>query len=306
MIGEDSASIYGGELALPVLHKVLPPKWSDLLTFSYGAVPDADEEAEEEFGPEPQFEGERAVWQDWLATVDYTLTYTPNDVERWQFGASAAWGKNEFERHTQVYGAHFEYLWRPGGVAHVDSCCQKNHDEFFRWRTEVLVRHFGAVGEEEAEVETTEIEPGTPAVTGYEPRQVGVIFVSGVFRPFFRPVKVVKQAATPARKVTTTQTVQRTIRDQFTDAGVHTTLSYGFPNGKVQAHLRGEYVSGVSEAGLSERYRVSPALTWRPSDELPVLLKLQYNYDHFTDLGDEHSVWFQFSVTWGDCCSHEM
>ena len=73
----------------------------------------------------------------------------------------------------------------------------------------------------------------------------------------------------------------------------------------MQAHLRGEYVSGVAEAGLPERWRVSPALSWRPSAELPFHFKLQYNYDHSPAFGDEHSVWAQFSLTWGDCCAHE-
>jgi hypothetical protein len=90
----------------------------------------------------------------------------------------------------------------------------------------------------------------------------------------------------------------------FTDAGLYTFLTYGFPGGRFQAHLRGEYVSGVGEASLSERWRISPAVTWFPSAQLPFHLKLQYNFDHFPATGDEHSIWAQFSFTWGDEYGH--
>jgi hypothetical protein len=166
-----------------------------------------------------------------------------------------------------VYGAHFEYVWRPAGAAEADSCCAKDRAEFFRWRTEVLARHFGAVSEGEEEV-------GEP--------------IDG-------------DGAEEAEEESSTSNV---LRDEFSDAGFYTTLSYGFPKGYVQAHLRAEYVSGVGEAGLSERWRVSPVITWRPSERLPVHFKFQYNYDHLSDLGDEHSFWAQLSFTWGDCCSH--
>ena len=92
------------------------------------------------------------------------------------------------------------------------------------------------------------------------------------------------------------------LRD-FTDFGAYSEVSYGLPGGILQAHLRGEYVSGTQAAGLDERWRASPSITWRPSEKLPVLFKLQYNYDHSPQFGDEHSIWAQFSLTWGDCCA---
>ena len=243
LIGEDSASVYGGEISLPVWRS-LPSRWSDRLTASYGAVPDPMEEGEEEEGPETKFEGEGGGWQDWLATVDYSLFFAANDVTRYEFGVSGAWGRNNFDRHTQVYGVHFEYLWRPDGTAGVDSCCHKDRSRFLRWRTEAMLRHVEASNEDGE-------------------------------------------------------------RGDFTDAGFYTAVSYGLPGGKVQAHLKGEYVSGVAEAGLSERWRLSPALSWHPSKKLPFFFKVQYNCDYSPAFGNEHSVWAQFSLTWGDCCAHE-
>lgn len=95
-----------------------------------------------------------------------------------------------------------------------------------------------------------------------------------------------------------------TAREEFTEVGVNTSLSYGFPGGKWQTHLRAEYVSGTAETASPERWRISPAIAWIPSAELPVRLGVQYNYDHSPSFGDEHSIWAQVSITWGDCCSH--
>jgi hypothetical protein len=64
-------------------------------------------------------------------------------------------------------------------------------------------------------------------------------------------------------------------------------------------------VSGVAQAGLSERWRISPGIMWHPSTKLPIRCKLQYNYDHSPGLGDEHSVWAQFNLKWGEACLHE-
>ena len=49
-------------------------------------------------------------------------------------------------------------------------------------------------------------------------------------------------------------------RGDFTDFAAYTALSYGFPSGKVQANLRGEYVSGTADTGQTERWRVSPSI----------------------------------------------
>jgi hypothetical protein len=306
LIGEDSATIYGGQISLPVLGRVLPIGWSDRLSFSFGSVPEAEEHEHEhgEEHEEPTYEGERAAWTDNLATLDYTLSYSPRKAVSYQAGVSAAWGQNDFDRQTQLYGAHFQYLWRPSGAAIPDS----GHDdiekgEFFRWRTEVYVRHFGAEGTEEEEYEKSVVVPGEPAHYRTERRERRV-FIGGSIRPFYRFIQTLDHPAIPAYKATATSTRQRTVRDDFTDAGFYTSLTYGFPSGHVQTHLRAEYVSGLAEAGLPERYRISPAITLRPSISLPIHFKLQYNYDHLPAFGDEHSVWAQFNLAWGDSCSH--
>ena len=325
MISEDSLTVYGGEISIPLLRK-LPKNWDDRLTVSFGAIPDPEEEEHEHFGPEGAFDSEGAAFADWAATANYRVGYNSSETTRYELGVSGAWGGNEYGRATQVYGLQLEYLWKAAGVdggAHSHAHAHHDHDgkghihedsaEFFRWRSEVFVRHFGAVsghGEEEEHNDQVKVIPAQPEVRRTVTEQVGVRVGPrpGMFTPVFARRTIVVQEAQPARAVETHEEEEHAEagqRDEFTDFGFYTALSYGFPSGKVQAHLRAEYVSGVSEAGLPERWRVSPALAWYPTDRLPIHFKLQYNYDHSPSFGDEHSVWAQFSLTWGDCCAHD-
>jgi hypothetical protein len=311
MFGEDPLVIYGGEVSLPVLRN-LPKGWDDRLTVSFGAVPDPDDEEHEHEEPEPQFESEGALFADWAATANYTLGYNASDSKRYEIGVSGAWGGNEFGRTSQVYGLHGQYLWKPDGVAAEGEHHHHGGEasEFFRWRTEVFVRHFAAFAEEELEETTITEVPAQPAEMRTVQQLIGFRAQgpgpggSPLFVPIFRTVNEVVRPAVPASTVETTKEVTTTTRDEFMDMGFYTALTYGFRGGKVQTHLRAEYVSGVSEAGMPERWRISPAIAWHPTDRLPLHFKVQYNYDHSPAFGDEHSIWAQLSVTWGDCCAH--
>lgn len=83
--------------------------------------------------------------------------------------------------------------------------------------------------------------------------------------------------------------------DEF---GMYTSLLYGLHNG-LEFGLRGEYVSGIAEAGLDERFRVSPGVTYYVNQARTLKLRLQYNYDHSNSFGNEHSVWAQVGFNWG-------
>lgn len=84
----------------------------------------------------------------------------------------------------------------------------------------------------------------------------------------------------------------------FHEAGLYTALAYGFDNG-LEFGLRGEFVSGIAEAGLDERFRLSPAVTCYFNKARTLYLRGQYNYDHSSDFGDESSVWLQIGFNWG-------
>jgi hypothetical protein len=243
--GDDSLTIYGGEISVPILRS-MPKGWRDRLTVSLGAVPIPEaEDPAVMAGMNPVFDTEGALFHTWAVTADYTITRATTASSVWEAGASFVAGGNRYGRHTQVYGVHFD-LSR-GADAAEKKCGQCNTGASLRWRTELAVRHFGAVGDDD----------GKP------------------------------------------------VRDTFTDFGAHSTVTYGFPGGAVEASLRGEYVTGVAEAGLPERRRISPAISWRPSAKVPVRFKVQYNYDHSPAFGEEHSVWAQFNFKWGEACLHE-
>src|SRR6266851_4325621 len=61
------------------------------------------------------------------------------------------------------------------------------------------------------------------------------------------------------------------------------------------AGLRGEFVTGndgafdASDVFRGDRTRISPNMTWYPSEFSKI--RLQYNYDHGQLFGDQHSVW---------------
>lgn len=301
LLGDDSATVHGAELSVPLLRS-LPSAWTDRLTVSYGEVPSVDEHhthghTEEE---EALFDGESAAFARRLATVDYSVTFSPSKTSEHQFGVSAAWGRNGFDRQTQVYGLHWQSLWRFGQAtdgkrvctdhdhAGHDHSAHSHHDHetgeggaFLRWRTEVMVRRFGAVGsghDDHAEHEAHEEHEAEARELNEEEEHHDEE----------------EEEAPP-----------RALRRTLTDAGFSTALTYGFPNGRVQAHLRGDYMSGVAEAGLSERWRISPAVSWRPSEKLPISFVLQYNYDRSPSFGEEHSVWAQFRLSWGESGAHQ-
>lgn len=94
------------------------------------------------------------------------------------------------------------------------------------------------------------------------------------------------------------------------DWGFYSQVLYGFHLGWV-AGLRGEFVSG--NAGVNDtndvllrgdRFRVSPNLTWFPTEFSK--LRLQYNYDHGQAFGDAHSVWLQLEFLLGAHAAHKF
>lgn len=84
----------------------------------------------------------------------------------------------------------------------------------------------------------------------------------------------------------------------FDEFGIYSDVRYGWAN-NLEVGLRGEYVSGIRSAGLDERYRISPGVTYYLNSARTIMFRVQYNYDHSNDFGDAHSVWGQFGFNWG-------
>jgi hypothetical protein len=52
------------------------------------------------------------------------------------------------------------------------------------------------------------------------------------------------------------------------------------------------------------RWRLSPNLTWYPSEYSKI--RLQYNYDDRRNAGEDHSVWLQFEFSLGAHPAHQF
>ncbi len=109
-------------------------------------------------------------------------------------------------------------------------------------------------------------------------------------------------------------------REAVLDWGFYSQLLYGFRKGWV-AGLRLDYVSGETadyeRLGLTldgepigrdplraERWRLSPNLTWYPTEFSKI--RLQYNYDDRTGMGVDHSIWLQFEFLLGAHAAHKF
>jgi len=93
------------------------------------------------------------------------------------------------------------------------------------------------------------------------------------------------------------------------DWGFYSQVLWGFKPRWV-AGLRGEYVTGNRgvfdpfDPFRGERTRVSPDLTFYPSEFSKI--RLQYNYDHGEYFGVEHSVWMQLEFNLGAHGAHKF
>jgi hypothetical protein len=93
------------------------------------------------------------------------------------------------------------------------------------------------------------------------------------------------------------------------DWGFYSQVLWGFRPRWV-AGLRGEYASGNHgeydpyDVYRNERTRISPDLTFYPSEFSKI--RLQYNYDHGALFGVEHSVWLQFEFLLGAHGAHKF
>ena len=77
---------------------------------------------------------------------------------------------------------------------------------------------------------------------------------------------------------------------------------------RIVAGLRGEVVRADGAAIVTlfhaDRARVSPNLTWYPTEFSK--LRLQYNYDDRKGIGSDHSVWMQFEFLLGAHAAHKF
>lgn len=91
-------------------------------------------------------------------------------------------------------------------------------------------------------------------------------------------------------------------RRNLREFGASTALTFGqsFARlGRLEAGLRFDYVEGIAAAELDERWRLSPALTWHPTNSRYLAIRVQYNLDHSNSGDTNHGVWAQVGLNWG-------
>jgi hypothetical protein len=95
--------------------------------------------------------------------------------------------------------------------------------------------------------------------------------------------------------------------ERLSDRGLYSQLLWGIKP-RIVAGLRGDVVGGSNAAFDSElrarRYRLSPNLTWYPTEFSK--LRLQYNYDNRKGVGSDHSLWLQFEFILGAHAAHKF
>jgi hypothetical protein len=84
----------------------------------------------------------------------------------------------------------------------------------------------------------------------------------------------------------------------FQESGFYTHL-IGTWNQRLDTGLRLSWMEGISELGLDERFRISPAVTWYLDDSRRMSLRLQTNHDWIAGGGTNNAVWLQFSMSLG-------
>lgn len=218
---------------------------------------------------------------DLLFAPRYALSYDLTDSQVFLFGTSAAFGPNARggdgagDTDTQIYGVDLTWKWK-----------SPQHNAgfpFVMFQTEVMLRKYDA-GAFDWD------EDGDGALSAAE------IADDATGLPAILP------------------------GERLTDYGLYAQLLYGFRKGWV-AGMRGDYITsdeaGYERMALSldgnplgrdplrgERWRLSPNLTWYPTEFSK--LRLQYNYDKRRALGDDHSVWLQFEFILGAHAAHKF
>jgi len=119
----------------------LPVPVRSALSFSFGVAPEHEEEEHGDGEEEAAFEEEGGRFIDEIFGAHFVNQFDYNDFHQQRLTLSGAWGDNEFGRTTQLYGIGYEYLWRQNGY--------EPGGRYFRWRSELAYRRFGAVSEEE-------------------------------------------------------------------------------------------------------------------------------------------------------------
>jgi hypothetical protein len=205
-----------------------------------------------------------------LLVPRYAASFNLSDSQTLVTGASAAFGPNSTgsDTDTQIYGVDLFWKWKsPNQHAGFPFVSFQNEAMMRRFKAGAFNWDLNANGSLDAG-ELPNIETGQPA---------------------FVP------------------------RETITDYGFYSQVAWGIRKGWVAA-LRGDYVFPETRAKYesilgrdpdrAERWRLSPNLTYYPSEFSKI--RLQYNYDHRRGIGSDHSIWLQVEFLLGAHAAHKF
>lgn len=85
---------------------------------------------------------------------------------------------------------------------------------------------------------------------------------------------------------------------EFSDRGVSTSLHYGLSD-RTTLSVRHDWVSAVEVAELSDRNRLSAAVSTYLDPEQRIRARVQYDNVQDETIGSENAIWFQLQLQWG-------
>lgn len=274
-LNEGEMATIGGEVSIDVPLSMMQ---ASVVSVAVGGLPThGSHDHEHGAHEESEFEAEGANFADTLVTATWVNQYDLNDMNRITGVFSGAWGDNEFGRETQVYGIGLEYLWRENGYS--------PGGRSLRWRNELMYRHIGAVsghlhGEEEEHDDHDE--------HGHEDEH----------EEHGHHDEDHDHEEHEDHDHEEEHDHEGRHFASFDEFGLYSSLIYGF-NDNWETGVRAGWVSGISDMGLDDRFRLSPMITWYANPARTLQARLQYNWDHSDDFGSEHSIWFQVGVNFG-------
>ncbi|MSU36933.1 MAG: hypothetical protein EXS36_17920 [Pedosphaera sp.] len=207
---------------------------------------------------------------DMLYTTRYAVSFDLSDTQTLLAGASSAFGPNGSgaDTDTQIYGVDAYWKWKPANA--------NAGFPFVSWQTEAMLRRYQAGAFSENLHDS--------GAVGFGDRD---LYSDGL--------------------------INSVGQETLTDWGVYSQILYGF-HPRWVGGLRGDYVTHTklgtyetvygSDAERATRWRISPNLTWFPTEFSKI--RLQYNYDDRSGIGIDHSVWLQFEFLLGAHAAHKF
>jgi hypothetical protein len=234
---------------------------------------------------EAAFSPESAAFKGLLISANWTNLIQINDFHRIRFGAATAWGDNAANRTSSVSGLHAEYEWRENGL--------EPGGDYFRWRSEFLFRSFGSVSSAGHSDHADEVDHhGEDHHDEHEDDHHGE----------HEDDHHDEHGEDHHDEHGDEHGDEGEERRRFRDFGFYTYALYGLQTGfagPLELGLRADYTNAVSDAGLPERFRLTPSTRLFLNKAATVSLGVQYNWDRIGSQRDEHSVWTQFTFDWG-------